>query len=613
MPELESIFQGAGWNVIKVLWGSEWDELFARDKNHALLRRFSETVDGKYQTLGANDGRYNLKHFFAEDPEVMELVAHMSDDQIDGLKRGGHDLQKLFAAFDAATQCTDKPTVILAKTKKGYGMGSAGESKMTAHQAKKLDVGGLLEFRDRFGINLTDQQVEDLSFYRPDPDSEEMQYFLNRREILDGSLPKRSQTAPPVRVPDLKSYASFVFDKNEKGLSSTMAMVRMLGGLLRDPELGPRIVPIVADEARTFGMANLFRQIGIYSPLGQLYEPEDSASLLTYKEQKDGQLLEEGINEAGALASWTAAATSYSTHGQAMLPIYIYYSMFGFQRVADLIWAAADQRARGFLLGATAGKTTLSGEGLQHQDGSSQLYASTVPNCRSYDPCYGYELAIIFHHGAVRMLQDNIDEFYYITLMNENYSQPACPKGIESQVIKGMYHLKPSGEKKGGMRVQLLGSGTILREVEAAADLLLKDFSIQSDIWSVTSFTELAREGHEVQRQKLMNPGLQATCHVEECLKDTAGPVVAATDYVRQYAEQIRAFVHTPYHVLGTDGFGRSDSRNALRHFFEVDRFYIVVTALKALAEVGEIDFDQVRQAIGLYDIDVNKISPAAC
>jgi pyruvate dehydrogenase E1 component len=613
IPELESIFQGAGWNVIKVLWGSEWDELFARDKNHALLRRFSETVDGKYQTLGANDGRYNLKHFFAEDPEVMELVAHMSDDQIDGLKRGGHDLQKLFAAFDAAIQCTDKPTVILAKTKKGYGMGSAGESKMTAHQAKKLDVKGLLEFRDRFGINLTDQQVEDLSFYRPDSNSEEMQYLLKRREVQGGSLPKRRQTAPPVQVPELNSYAGFVFDKNEKGLSSTMAMVRMLGGLLRDPELGPRIVPIVADEARTFGMANLFRQIGIYSPSGQLYEPEDSASLLTYKEQKDGQLLEEGINEAGALASWTAAATSYSTHGQAMLPIYIYYSMFGFQRVADLIWAAADQRARGFLLGATAGKTTLSGEGLQHQDGSSQLYASTVPNCRSYDPCYGYELAIIFHYGAVRMLQDNIDEFYYITVMNENYLQPACPDGIESQIIKGMYRLKSSGEEASGTRVQLLGSGTILREVEAAAELLLKDFSIQSDIWSVTSFTELAREGQEAQRQKLMNLGVGSGCHVEECLKDARGPVIAATDYVRQYAEQIRPFIHTPYHVLGTDGFGRSDSRNALRKFFEVDRFYIVVTALKALAEMGELDFDQLSRAIALYNIDVNKVSPGVC
>ncbi len=612
IPELSSIFRGAGWNVVKVLWGSEWDELFARDKNHALLRRFSETVDGKYQTLGANDGKYNLKHFFEGDPEVMNLVSHMSDKEIDALKRGGHDFRKLYAAFAAARNETNRPTVILAKTKKGYGMGSAGESKMTAHQTKKLDVEGLLEFRDRFSIPISDEDVEQLNFYRPDNDSEEMQYLLQQRQNLGGDLPKRRRKSRSLKVPEIATFGQFAMEANDKGSSTTMAFVRMLGNILKDKEIGHRIVPIVADEARTFGMANLFRQVGIYAPEGQMYEPEDSSSLLTYKEQTDGQLLEEGISEAGAMSSWTAAATSYSTHDEPMLPMYIYYSMFGFQRIGDLIWAAGDQRARGFLLGATAGKTTLSGEGLQHQDGTSQLIASTVPNCRSYDPCYAYELAVIFQHGAKRMLEQQEDEFYYITMMNENYPQPPMQVGIEDQIIRGMYLLKSIGEASAKREVQLLGSGTILREVEAAGELLFKDFGIRSRIWSVTSFTELARDGQEADRQNRLNPGTRHTCHVEACLKAENGPVVAATDYVRQYAEQIRSLINAPYRVLGTDGYGRSDARDKLRHFFEVDRCHIAIASLQSLQETGSIEDSVLSEAIAKYGIDNSKKNPSA-
>ncbi|MBX2836762.1 MAG: alpha-ketoglutarate dehydrogenase [Gammaproteobacteria bacterium] len=612
IPELESIFRGAGWNVVKVLWGSEWDELFARDKNHALLKRFSETVDGKYQTLGANDGRYNLKHFFAGDPEVLNLVSHLSDQQIDALKRGGHDFKKLYAAFAAALDTTDQPTVILAKTKKGYGMGSAGESKMTAHQTKKLDIQGLLEFRDRFSIPITDQDVEELNFYRPDKDSEEMRYLLKMRQKLGGDLPKRRRQATPLAVPEISKFGQFALDGNEKGGSTTMAFVRMLGSLLKDKVIGNRIVPIVADEARTFGMANLFRQIGIYAPDGQTYEPEDSSSLLTYKEQTDGQLLEEGISEAGAMSSWTAAATSYSTHGEPMLPVFIYYSMFGFQRIGDLIWAAGDQRARGFLLGATAGKTTLSGEGLQHQDGTSHVIAATVPNCRSYDPCYAYELAVILQHGAKRMLEQQVDEFYYMTVMNENYPQPAMPEGVETDIVRGMYHLSSTSQERNPRHVQLLGSGTILREVEAAAVLLYEDFGVTSDIWSVTSFTELARDGHEVDRQNRFHPKQhQQQCHIQQCLTNKPGPVVAATDYVRQYADQIRGFIPSSYRVLGTDGYGRSDARDKLRNFFEVDRYHIAIAALQSLQELGQIDTLTLDSALSKYGIDSEKPNPS--
>ena len=475
IQELEALFTGAGWNVIKVLWGSDWHALFARDKNHALLKAFSQTVDGQYQTLGANDGAYNQEKFFGLDPELRALVAHMSLAEIDGLKRGGHDPRKLYAAFAAAAAHRGQPTVILAKTKKGYGMGRAGESRMTAHQEKKLDVEALLEFRDRFNLPITDAQVTELQFYKPPADSAEIRYLRERRTVLGGPLPQRRSSANALAVPPLESYAQFALEAAGKEMSTTMALVRLMGNLLRDRTLGPRLVPIVADEARTFGMASLFRQIGIYSPLGQLYEPEDAGSLLSYRESRDGQLLEEGITEAGALSSWVAAATSYSVHGVTLLPLYIYYSIFGFQRVGDLIWAAADQRARGFLVGATSGRTTLGGEGLQHQDGSSHLVAATIPNCRSYDPAFAGELAVILDYGARRLLEQQCDEFYYLTVMNENYPQPSLPAGAAEGVLRGMYRYGVYGASSatvasGAAQVRLLGSGAILREVIAAAD-----------------------------------------------------------------------------------------------------------------------------------------------
>ncbi|MFC1665420.1 alpha-ketoglutarate dehydrogenase, partial [Pseudomonadota bacterium] len=611
IPELESIFHGTGWNVIKVLWGSEWDALFARDRNHALLRRFADTVDGKYQTLGAKDGKYNLKHFFAEDREVMELVSHMSDEEIGTLRRGGHDFRKLYSAFEAAKNCKGRPTVILAKTKKGFGMGEAGESRMTSHQTKKLDIEGLKTFRNRFSLPISDQDLENLRFFRPDEASEELQYLRARREALGGYLPKRRKEAPAVPVPDLPNFGEFALTSKGKEMSTTMALVRLLSGLLRDETVGSRLVPIVADEARTFGMANLFRQIGIYSPLGQLYEPEDSASLLSYREKVDGQLLEEGISEAGALASWTAAATSYSTHGVSMLPIYIYYSIFGFQRVGDLIWAAGDQRARGFLIGATAGRTTLSGEGLQHQDGASHLTAATVPNCRAYDPCYAYELAIIFHHGAKRMMEENADEFYYLTVMNESYVQPSCPESIENDVIKGMYLLSSAIPKnKSNGRIRLLGSGAILREVEAAALLLKQDWGISVEVFSVTSFTELEREAREVERlNRLNSEDAPRQSHLDKLLGGS-DPVVAATDYVRAYPQLIAPYINARFIALGTDGFGRSDTRIALRNFFEVDKFHIVLAALDALSRDGKIDRSNIGDAIVRYEIKSDSTAP---
>ena len=608
IPELESIFHGAGWNVIKVLWGSEWDGLFARDKNHALLRCFSETVDGTYQTLGAKDGEYNLKNFFARDPEALALVAHMTDDEIDALRRGGHDFRKLYAAFDAAKNCIDRPTVILTKTKKGFGMGAAGESRMTAHQTKKLDLQSLLDFRNRFNLPISDVDVEALRFYRPDDDSEEIQYLHERRQALGGYLPHRQQKADQLKVPALNSFASFALEGIDKGASTTMAFVRMLSGLLRDKEFGRRLVPIVADEARTFGMANLFRQIGIYAPFGQSYEPEDSSSLLAYIESKDGQLLEEGISEAGALSSWVAAATSYSTHGIAMLPIYIYYSIFGFQRVGDLIWAAGDQRARGFLVGATAGKTTLSGEGLQHQDGVSQLIATTVPNCRAYDPAYAYELAVIFEYGAKRMLEEQVDEFYYLTVMNENYKQPACPKDIEGDIIKGMYRLRQVCSKNQSGIVRLLGSGTILQEVEAAAELLAYEWNITAEVFSVTSYSELEREARDIARVRRFK-GQSKTSQIEKMLTGEV-PVIAVSDYVRAVPNLIATYISAQYITLGTDGYGRSDTRKGLRSFFEVDRLHITVAALDALASEGVIKRNIVDQAIKQYQIQTTRLAP---
>jgi pyruvate dehydrogenase E1 component len=604
IQELESTFRGAGWNVVKVLWGSEWDALFARDTQHALLRRFAATVDGKYQTLGAKDGAYNLAHFFEEDPEVKALVAHMSDRDIDALKRGGHDFRKLFAAFEAAKATKGRPTVILAKTKKGFGMGGAGESRMTAHQSKKLDVEGLLTFRDRFSLPLSNAQVEQIAFYKPAEDSAELNYLRSRREALGGYLPARRRTAAPVTIPPLASYADFALNADGKEMSTTMAAVRLLGNMIKDKELGPRIVPIVADEARTFGMANLFRQVGIYSPVGQLYEPEDAGSMLYYKETKNGQLLEEGITEAGAISSWVAAATSYSVHNLAMLPVYIYYSMFGFQRVGDLIWAAADQRSRGFLIGATAGRTTLAGEGLQHQDGSSLLVASTVPNCRAYDPTFAYELAVILDHGARAMMEQGKDEFYYITAMNENYAQPSMPAGVEADIIKGLYQIASHKPKKSAGLVRLLGSGTILPQVIEAARMLANDWGVASEVWSATSFSELSRNAREAERHNRYDPLAEpVVSHLASCLPGKA-PIVAATDYVRAYPQLVASYVEAPFTALGTDGFGRSDTRAALRDFFEVDHRHVTVAALAALAAEGTVTRQTVADAIARYGLD---------
>jgi pyruvate dehydrogenase E1 component len=608
IQELETIFRGAGWNVIKVLWGSDWDQIFSRDTEHVLLRKFATTVDGKYQTLGAKDGAYNLANFFDEDPEVRALVSHMSHTDIDALKRGGHDLRKLFAAFAAAKATKGRPTVILAKTKKGYGMGGAGESRMTSHQAKKLDINALYAFRDRFSLPLTNEQVERLEFFRPADGSAELQYLRSRREALGGYMPTRRQAAAAVVVPALQSYADFALKGEGRETSTTMAVVRLFSNLLKDKVLGPRIVPIVADEARTFGMANLFRQVGIYSPVGQLYEPEDAGSMLYYKEATDGQLLEEGITEAGAISSWTAAATSYSLHNLALLPFYIYYSMFGFQRIGDFIWAAADQRARGFLIGATAGRTTLGGEGLQHQDGSSHVIAATVPNCRAYDPAFSYEVAVIVDHGMRTMLEEGRDEFFYLTVMNENYAQPTMPADVRDEIIKGLYRIVSS--KNEPAKIRLVGSGAILPEMLEAAKLLTSDWQISCEVWSATSFSELAREAREIERRNRLNPlSKPEESHVSKCLSGKI-PVVAASDYVRAYPQLIASYFEAPYTVLGTDGFGRSDTRSALRSFFEVDRSQIAVAALTALARSGVIDRSRVAEAIARYGIATDANSP---
>jgi pyruvate dehydrogenase E1 component len=611
IQELESLFAGAGWNVIKVLWGSDWDPLFARDTQHALLRRLAATVDGEYQNLGAKDGAYNIEHFFKKDPEIQALVSHMSDSEIDALKRGGHDYRKLYAAFAAAKEHRGQPTVILAKTKKGYGMGGAAESRMMAHQAKKLDVEALKAFRDRFRLPLSDEDVAALRFYRPEETSPEMRYLRERRAALGGPLPVRRRETSRVTTPILNSYAQFALAANGKEMSTTMAAVRMLSALLRDKQLGRHIVPIVADEARTFGMDNLFRQIGIYSPVGQLYEPEDAGSLLYYKEARDGQLLEEGITEAGALSSWIAAGTAYSAHGIAMLPVFIYYSMFGFQRVGDLIWAAADQRTRGFLFGATAGRTTLGGEGLQHQDGTSHVVAATVPNCRAYDPAFAYELAVIFDHGIRRMLEEQVDEFYYITMMNENYAQPSMPAGVGSEIIKGMYRYathRPDTEALA--TVQLLGSGAILREVLGAAELLANDWNVSSDVYSVTSFSELARDAAAIQRWNRLHPKeARRVSHIEQQLQPSR-VTIAATDYVRSYPQLIAPYFESCYITLGTDGFGRSDTRPALRRFFEVDRHSIVIATLDGLARNDHAFKERILEAIERYVVDTRTAPP---
>jgi len=599
IQELESLFIGAGWNVIKVLWGSEWDSLFARDQDHVLLQRFSETPDGEYQTLGSKDGDYNRHRFFEADPKTAALVEHMSDAEINALKRGGHDFKKLYAAFHAAKQHTGQPTVILAKTKKGYGMGGAGESKMTAHQAKKLDLDALLAFRDRFRLPLTDAEVTNLSFYRPADDSAEMRYLQERRRALGGFLPNRRRQAsvPLPTRPSIEEYGKSSLQANGKSMSTTMALTRILGGLLRDKAFAPRIVPIVADEARTFGMHTLFSQIGIYAPDGQTYEPEDAGTLLSYKEAQDGQLLEEGITEAGAISSWTAAATAYSVHGIDLLPIYIYYSMFGFQRIGDLIWAAADQRPRGFLFGATAGRTTLSGEGLQHQDGSSHLNAAAVPNCRAYDPCYAYELAVIVEYGLQRMLDAGCDEFFYITLMNENYPHPDRPDGVDEGIIRGMYRLSQSNPGTTA-QIRLLGAGTILLQVIAAADWLSETFGVSVEVFSVTSFSELARDAEAAQRNiRFGSSERSPTAWVHQQLPGVA-PIVIATDYVRAVPAQITPYLRAPVAVLGTDGFGRSANRQALRAFFEVDHSHIALAAVDQLIQEGVLDPSARQQAL---------------
>jgi pyruvate dehydrogenase E1 component len=567
VQELEGLFAGAGWNVVKLLWGSDWDALFARDVDGVLLKRLHETVDGEFQTYAATDGRFDREHFFNKYPELQQLIAGMSDDDIDRLKRGGHDPVKIYAAYRTALQHRGQPTVVLAQTKKGYGMGNWGQGRMGTHQQKKLDDDALRDFRERFSLPLSDEDLTQLKFLHPGADSPEIRHLMARREALGGFLPLRNGKAGSLPVPALTT--------GERNQSTTMAFVQLLAQLMKDEKIGTRVVPIVADEARTFGMQTLFRQFGIYSSVGQLYEPEDHDELLYYREAKDGQILEEGITEAGALSSWLAAATSYSSHGTPMLPFYIFYSMFGFQRVGDLIWAAADSRSRGFLVGGTAGRTTLSGEGLQHQDGSSQLIASTIPNCRAYDPCFGYELAAIVEDGACRMLEAREDVFYYVTVANENYAHPTMPEGAREGILKGMYRLQE------GSQVQLLGSGPILREVIAAADLLKNDWGISAGVWSVTSFTELRRDGMAVERTRRL--GSSAQSWVERCLGAAAGPVVAASDYVAAVPDLIRPWVSRPYLSLGTDGFGRSDTRAALRAFFEVDAKSIAVAALSAL------------------------------
>lgn len=609
IQELESDFRGAGWNIIKVIWGSGWDKVFARDKDGILLKRMEECVDGEFQVFKSKDGAYVREQFF-NTPELKALVADMSDDEIWHLNRGGHDPVKVYAAYAAAVKHTGAPTVILAKTVKGYGMGESGEGQMISHQAKKMTMESLKKFRDRFDIPLSDEQVAELPFIKLPEDSPEMQYLRARREALGGYLPQRRQKSTALQVPQLSVFDAQLQSSGEREISTTMAFVRILNTLVRDKYIGQFVVPIVPDESRTFGMEGMFRQLGIYSSVGQLYKPQDADQLMYYREDKSGQVLQEGINEAGAMSSWIAAATSYSSNNLPMIPFYIYYSMFGLQRVGDLAWAAGDMRCRGFLLGGTAGRTTLNGEGLQHEDGHSQILASTNPNCVSYDPTFSYEVAVIVQDGLRRMYQEQEDVFYYITLMNENYPHPAMPEGAEEGIRKGMYLFKDAGASE-GLRVQLLGSGTILREVIAAADLLREDFGVAADIWSVTSFNELRRDGLDVDRWNMLHPTqTPRMSHVEKSLKDRQGPVIASTDYMKDYAERIRPYVPRGYRVLGTDGFGRSDYRVQLRNFFEVNRYYVAVAAIKALADEGVLPPAAVSEAIAKYNIDADKPNP---
>jgi pyruvate dehydrogenase E1 component len=611
IQELETVFRGAGWNVIKVIWGRRWDPLLELDREGLLVQRMNEAVDGEYQVYKARNGAYVRENFFGRYPQLREMVADMSDDEIWALNRGGHDPYKVFAAYSAAVNTTGRPTVILAKTIKGYGMGEAGEGQNITHQQKKMTNAALLAFRDRFQIPLTDEQVAEAAFYKPPDDSAEMHYLREHREHLGGPLPQRRRTADPLEIPPLSAFEGQLKGTGEREVSTTMAFVRILNTLVRDKQIGSRVVPIVPDESRTFGMEGMFRQLGIFSQVGQLYQPEDIEQLMFYKEDKKGQILQEGINEAGAFSSWIAAATSYSNHGLQMVPFYIFYSMFGFQRIGDLAWAAADSRARGFLLGGTAGRTTLNGEGLQHEDGHSQVLASVIPNCIAYDPTYGYELAVIIQDGLRRMYAEQEDVFYYLTVMNENYAHPAMPEGAEEGILKGMYLLRDAGGAD-GPRVQLMGSGTILREVLAGADLLRDDFGVAADVWSVTSFTELHRDGMAAERWSRLHPAEDPRpSYVERCLAGRDGPAVASTDYIRTFADQIRPYVRgRRYEVLGTDGFGRSDYRVKLRRFFEVDRHHVAVAALRALADEGVVERSVVGQAIERYDVDPDVPAP---
>ncbi len=611
IQELEAVFRGAGWNVIKVIWGGYWDPLLARDKKGLLRRRMEEALDGDYQAYKAKGGAYTREHFFGKYPELLEMVANMSDEDIWRLNRGGHDPIKVYAAYKAAMEHRGQPTVILAKTVKGYGMGEAGEGANITHSQKKMGENALRQFRDRFNIPITDEQLASVPYYKPSPDSEEMKYMRERREALGGFLPSRRSEVKRLEVPSLETFKALLEGSGERQMSTTMAYVRFLSTLVRDKKVGKYVVPIVPDEARTFGMEGMFRQLGIYSHVGQLYTPMDADQVMYYREDKQGQILQEGINEAGAMSSWIAAATAYSNHGVTMIPFYIYYSMFGFQRVGDLAWAAGDMQARGFLIGGTAGRTTLAGEGLQHQDGHSHLAAATIPNCRSYDPTFAYELAVILQSGLERMFAQGENVFYYVTVMNENYAHPPMPEGAEEGIVRGIYPFaKGSPRKK--KRVQLLGSGAILREVIAAAELLEKDWRIAADVWSVTSFTELARDAQEVERWNRLHPMEKPrSTYVTDQLAGTSGPIVAATDYMRLYAEQLRpALAGRNYRVLGTDGYGRSDTREQLRRFFEVNRYHVVVAALKSLAEEGTVDADLVAQAIQAYGIDPEKPNP---
>jgi len=613
IQELEAAFRGNGWNVIKVIWGSYWDPLFMRDKSGILLKRMEECVDGEYQTFKAHDGAFVRKHFFGKYPELLDMVANMSDDDIWRLNRGGHDPHKIYAAYASAMKHAGQPTVILAKTVKGYGMGEAGEGQNITHQQKKMGTASIKAFRDRFNVAIPDDRLEEVPFFKPPEDTPEMKYLRGRIAAMGGSLPARQRKAAALEVPALAAFEQQLKGTEGRGISTTMAFVRILNTIIRDKKVGKFVVPIVPDESRTFGMEGMFRQLGIYSHVGQLYTPQDADQLMFYKEDKNGQILQEGINEAGAMSSWIAAATSYSTNGVSMIPFYIFYSMFGFQRVGDLAWAAGDMRARGFLLGGTAGRTTLNGEGLQHEDGHSQVLASTLPNCMSYDPTFAYELAVIVQDGMRRMYQEQEDIFYYITVMNENYPHPAMPQGVEEGILKGMYLLSEGRVRKNQPRVQLLGSGTILREVMAGAELLEEDFGVAADIWSVTSFNQLRRDGLDTQRWNMLHPEAERRLsYVEQCLKDRPGPVVAATDYMKIFAEQIRVFLPTHnYAVLGTDGFGRSDTRRQLRKFFEVDRHYVAVAALNALAASEAVPRRKVAEAIAKYGIDPEKANPA--